>query len=50
MLVAQNTKPVIAFASDTQEPMWIEKLWLRSDHNLQATKMIFNDVDSLRPK
>jgi 3',5'-cyclic AMP phosphodiesterase CpdA len=50
IVTAQNKKPVIAFASDTQEPMWVEKLWLRSNHNLQATKMIFKDVDSLRPK
>jgi len=50
LLMAQSKKPVIAFASDTQEPMWIEKLWLRSDHNLEATKMIFKDVDTLRPK
>jgi hypothetical protein len=49
-LMAQDKKPIIAFASDTQEPMWIEKLWLKSDNNLQATKMIFKDVDSLRPK
>ena len=50
ILYAQNNKTLIAFASDTQEPMWIEKLWLKPNHNLQATKMIFNDVDSLRPK
>ncbi|MFD2872308.1 metallophosphoesterase family protein [Mucilaginibacter ximonensis] len=50
LLTAQNKKPAIAFASDTQEPMWIETLWLKSDHNLQATKMIFENVDSLRPK
>lgn len=49
-LTAQNKKPVIAFASDTQEPMWVEKLWLKPNHNLLATKMIFKDVDSLRPK
>ncbi|WP_214073847.1 metallophosphoesterase [Mucilaginibacter sp. dw_454] len=46
---AQTKSPVIAFASDTQEPMWIEKLFLKQDHNLQATKMIFKDVDTLRP-
>jgi hypothetical protein len=50
MLAAQSKKPVIAFASDTQEPMWIETLWLKTDNNLKATKMIFKDVDSLRPK
>lgn len=49
-LSAQNRQPAIDFASDTQEPMWIEKLWLKSNHNLQATKMIFKDIDSLRPK
>lgn len=46
---SQN-KPFIAFASDTQEPMWVEKLFLKSNNNLLATKMIFKDVDSLRPK
>jgi len=48
-LMAQN-KPVIAFASDTQEPMWVEKLFLKSNNNLLATRMIFNDVDRLRPR
>lgn len=50
IITAQNKTPVIAFASDTQEPMWVEKLWLRPNNNLLATKMIFKDVDSLRPK
>jgi predicted MPP superfamily phosphohydrolase len=50
ILNAQGNKPVLAFASDTQEPMWVEKLFLRSNHNLLATNMIFQDVDSLRPK
>lgn len=49
IVTAQGKKPVIAFASDTQEPMWVEKLWLKPNHNLLATKMIFKDVDSLRP-
>jgi Icc-related predicted phosphoesterase len=48
--LSAQTKPIIAFASDTQEPMWVEKLFLKSNHNLLATKMIFNDVDNLRPK
>lgn len=50
ILAAQNKQPIIAFASDTQEPMWIETLWLKTDNNLKATKMIFKDVDTLRPK
>lgn len=44
-----QSKQVIAFASDTQEPMWIERLFLKSNNNLAATKMIFQDIDSLRP-
>jgi predicted phosphodiesterase len=45
----QQRKPVIAFASDTQEPMRVEKLFLKANHNLEATKLIFRDVDHLRP-
>jgi len=48
-ILAQDKKPAIAFASDTQEPMWVEKLFLRTNNNLEATRMIFKDVDSLRP-
>ena len=44
-----QSKQVIAFASDTQEPMWIERLFLKSNNNLAATKMLFQDIDSLRP-
>src|ERR1700743_584809 len=46
---AQQKHPIIAFASDTQEPMWVETLFLKSDHNLEATRMIFKDVDAMRP-
>ena len=46
---AQQKKPFLAFASDTQEPMWIEKLFLKSDSNLKATKMIFQDVNVVHP-
>lgn len=49
-VAAQTKSPVIAFASDTQEPMWVEKLFLKQNHNLKATKMIFKDVDTLRPR
>lgn len=47
--LAQQKHPVIVFTSDTQEPMWIEKLFLKPNHNLQATQMIFKDVTALRP-
>lgn len=46
---AQERQPVIAFTSDTQEPMWVEKLLLKSNHNQKATEMIFKDVDAIRP-
>lgn len=46
---AQTKKPVIAFTSDTQQPMRVEKIRLRSNHNEKATEMIFKDVDKERP-
>jgi predicted MPP superfamily phosphohydrolase len=46
---AQQKRTVLAFASDTQEPMWIETWFLKTDHNLQATRMIFKDVNAIRP-
>lgn len=46
---SQQKRPVIAFTSDTQEPMWVEKIMLKSNHNQQATKMLFKDVLSLHP-
>src|SRR3569833_1618218 len=46
---AQSSKPAPAFASDTQQPMWVEKLRLKSNHNEKATEMIFKDVDKVRP-
>ena len=50
MAMAQTKPTVIAFTSDTQEPMWVEKLFLKQNQNLKATKMIFRDVDTLRPR
>jgi hypothetical protein len=46
---SQQKRPVIAFTSDTQEPMWVEKIMLKPNRNQQATKMIFKDVLSLPP-
>jgi len=46
---AQQKHPFIAFTSDTQEPMWVETLFLKTNNNLQATKMVFNDVDAVHP-
>jgi hypothetical protein len=54
MTVNSQTMPnrdssVIAFASDTQAPMWVETLWLRANNNRHATKMIFDDVAAVKP-
>jgi hypothetical protein len=44
----QKTQPrdskLIAFASDTQAPMWVETLWLKANKNRTATKMVFDDI------
>ncbi|MBS1527186.1 MAG: metallophosphoesterase [Bacteroidetes bacterium] len=47
--LSQPKRPLIAFASDTQAPMWEEKIWLKSNHNLKATEMIFEDVNKEHP-
>jgi UDP-2,3-diacylglucosamine pyrophosphatase LpxH len=40
---------LLVFASDTQKPMWIETLFLKKDHNQQATQMLFDAVGKRRP-
>ena len=40
---------LIAFASDTQAPMWVETLWLKAHDNRNATKKIFNQIGALQP-
>lgn len=40
----------LIFASDTQAPMWVETLFLKSDHNREATRMIFNDIRQRDPQ
>lgn len=39
----------IDFVSDTQQPMGIEKLYLKPTHNIQATAMIFSAVLHSKP-
>lgn len=48
--VATPDSTLMAFASDTQKPMWVETLFLKSNQNRQATKKIFNEFAQLRPK
>lgn len=39
----------LCFASDTQKPMWVETLFLKKDHNQQATKQLFDAVAARKP-
>lgn len=39
----------IAFASDTQAPLWIEKILSKTNNNQTATKMIFTDIVERHP-
>ena len=48
-IMAQSTHPVIAFASDTQAPLFIEKIIRKTNHNEKATELIFKDVIFIHP-
>ncbi|MDQ6609768.1 MAG: metallophosphoesterase [Bacteroidota bacterium] len=39
----------LCFASDTQKPMWVETLFLKKDHNQEATKKLFAAVSARKP-
>lgn len=45
----ENNKQEILFLSDTQAPMWVEKLVLRTHQNTKATQAIFAEILRLRP-
>ncbi|GAB4026247.1 metallophosphoesterase family protein [Spirosoma koreense] len=45
----ENDKRAILFLSDTQAPMWVEKLVLRTHQNTKATQAIFDEIIRLRP-
>lgn len=40
---------VIAFASDTQAPMWVETILLKSHNNKKATNMVFGEILKSQP-
>jgi Icc-related predicted phosphoesterase len=40
---------ILAFASDTQEPMQVEELVLRSHENRKATRKLFEEIINQRP-
>jgi hypothetical protein len=46
---AVKNSNIIAFASDTQAPMWVETLWLKPDHNRKATRLLFLDIMKQKP-
>jgi hypothetical protein len=45
----EQAGPLLAFASDTQEPMRVEELVLRSHDNRRATRQLFREIVQLRP-
>ena len=42
--IIENGSKEMIFASDTQAPMWVETLLLKSNNNRVATKDIFNNI------
>lgn len=53
--IAQTTNTVAAintidFISDTQQPMMVEKLVLKSDNNIKATALIFANIVKTKPQ
>ncbi|WP_420151450.1 metallophosphoesterase family protein [Spirosoma sp.] len=44
-----SSKKDILFLSDTQAPMWVEKLVLRTHQNTKATQTIFAEILRIRP-
>ncbi len=53
--IAQNNKSAfpnntIDFISDTQQPMWVEKIVLKSTHNIKATALLFEDIIKTKPE
>jgi UDP-2,3-diacylglucosamine pyrophosphatase LpxH len=47
--LSTTAQPTIAFVSDTQEPMWIEDVFLKSNQNTKATELIFNEIINQKP-
>lgn len=40
----------IDFISDTQQPMWVEKIILKPTHNIKATSLLFSEILKTKPK
>lgn len=48
-LAVQAPCQTIAFVSDTQAPMWVEKVALKSNQNIKATSLVFHDILKEKP-
>ena len=52
-LFAQKTTQIspgnIVFISDTQAPLWFESIYLKDNHNTEATRAILNDIPNQKP-
>lgn len=46
---ADTATKKLYFVSDTQQPMLVERLWLKSNHNKKATASIFSTILKERP-
>jgi Icc-related predicted phosphoesterase len=44
-----SSNNIIAFAADTQAPMFVETIWLRAHNNRKATRLLFEDVFHRHP-
>lgn len=47
--LASKSQNQIVFVSDTQAPMWVEKVVLGSNQNIRGTGMVFHDILKQRP-
>jgi len=47
---ADSTRAEIAFISDTQAPMCVEKIFLKSNQNTLATELLFRDITQFKPR
>lgn len=43
--ISKLDRKVLAFVSDTQEPIFFEKIFIESNRNEEATKLIFEDIE-----
>src|SRR5882762_5235514 len=50
VLAQEAHRPSIAIISDTQAPMWIEKVFLKPDHNEKATAILFDQIVKMKPE